>query len=172
MTLSRQNAEHRREIRIKASHFGNCLIKPHSAASYGNRVELRVPWHFEADNTLPPCRGGPKDSSGNPFPVHFPSIHQAIDMSENAATYDPALQREVAQLIVESLNLDTPADQIHPDDPLYGDGLGLDSIDVLEVALLVSKKYGLQLRADNDKNHAIFSSLRSLTEYIGAHRKS
>jgi acyl carrier protein len=93
-------------------------------------------------------------------------------MSENAATYDPALQREVAQLIVESLNLDTPADQINPDDPLYGDGLGLDSIDVLEVALLVSKKYGLQLRADNDKNHAIFSSLRSLTEYISAHRKS
>lgn len=91
--------------------------------------------------------------------------------SENtAATYDLGLQHEVAALIVEALNLDTAADAINPDDPLYGDGLGLDSIDVLEVALLVSKRYGLQLRADNEDNHRIFSSLRSLTEYIAAKR--
>jgi acyl carrier protein len=92
-------------------------------------------------------------------------------MSEST-TYDPDLQQEVAQLIVKSLNLDTDAARINPDDPLYGDGLGLDSIDVLEIALVVSKKYGLQLRANNEDNHAIFSSLRSLTEYIIAHRKS
>ncbi len=93
-------------------------------------------------------------------------------MSENTAAYDPAVQLEVAQLIVESLNLEVEAGKINPDDPLYGDGLGLDSIDVLEVALVVSKKYGLQLRADSENNHVIFSSLRSLTEYIIAHRKS
>lgn len=98
--------------------------------------------------------------------------HQANKMSENTATYDLGLQQEIAQLIVESLNLDVAADTINPDDPLYGDGLGLDSIDVLEVALLVSKKYGLQLRADSDDNHAIFKSLRSLTEYIIAQRQS
>ena len=91
-------------------------------------------------------------------------------MSEYIANYDPVLQNEVTQLIIQALNLDVVAETINPDDPLYGDGLGLDSIDVLEVALLVSKKYGLQLRANNDDNHTIFSSLRSLTEYIIAHR--
>lgn len=92
-------------------------------------------------------------------------------MPENTApTYDLGLQSEVAALIVDALNLDVSADEIGPDDPLYGDGLGLDSIDVLEVALVVSKRYGLQLRADNDDNHRIFSSLRSLTEFISAQR--
>jgi acyl carrier protein len=91
-------------------------------------------------------------------------------MSEYIANYDPVLQKEVTQLIIQALNLDVVAETINPDDPLYGDGLGLDSIDVLEVALLVSKKYGLQLRANDDDNHVIFSSLRSLTEYIMAHR--
>ena len=93
-------------------------------------------------------------------------------MFEKPATYDLGLQSEVAHLIVDALNLDVAADAINPDDPLYGEGLGLDSIDVLEVALVVSKKYGLQLRADNDDNQAIFSSLRSLTEYIIAQRAS
>ena len=92
-------------------------------------------------------------------------------MSENTAPiYDRDLQSEVAALIVDALNLDVAAADIGSDDPLYGDGLGLDSIDVLEVALVVSKRYGLQLRADNDDNHRIFSSLRSLTEYISAQR--
>lgn len=80
------------------------------------------------------------------------------------------LQREVAQLIVEGLNLEITADQITPDAPLYGDGLGLDSIDVLEIALVISKRYGLQLRADNADNRHIFSSLRRLSEYIATHR--
>ena len=80
------------------------------------------------------------------------------------------MQREVAELMVECLNLEITADQITPDAPLYGDGLGLDSIDVLEVALVVSKRYGLQLRADSADNQHIFSSLRSLTDHIAAHR--
>jgi acyl carrier protein len=86
--------------------------------------------------------------------------------TENPVANDVLLQREVASLIVEALNLDMAAEDINPDDPLYGDGLGLDSIDVLEIALVVSKKYGLQLRADSDDNHTIFRSLRSLTDYI------
>ena len=80
------------------------------------------------------------------------------------------LQREVAQLMVECLNLEVTADQITADAPLYGDGLGLDSIDVLEVALVVSKRYGLQLRSDSEDNQHIFSSLRSLCDYIAAKR--
>ena len=81
------------------------------------------------------------------------------------------LQREVAELMIECLNLEVTADQITPDAPLYGEGLGLDSIDVLEVALSVSKRYGLQLRTDDEANNqSIFSSLRSLSDYIAAQR--
>jgi len=83
---------------------------------------------------------------------------------------DERLQREVAALMIESLNLEVTADEIAPDSPLFGEGLGLDSIDVLEVALVVSKRYGLQLRADNADNQHIFSSLRTLCDYIAAHR--
>lgn len=80
------------------------------------------------------------------------------------------LQREVAEMMIESLNLEVTADQIAPDAALYGEGLGLDSIDVLEVALVVSKRYGLQLRADSADNRHIFSSLRSLADHIAANR--
>ncbi len=80
------------------------------------------------------------------------------------------LQNEVAGLIVSALNLDTRPDEIEPEAPLYGEGLGLDSIDILEVALVVSKRYGFQLRADNADNVRIFSSLANLTRHIAAHR--
>ncbi len=77
---------------------------------------------------------------------------------------------EVAQLLVTSLNLEVAPEDIAPDTPLYGDGLGLDSIDILEVALAVSKRYGFQLRADDENNEAIYSSLRNLTQHIAKHR--
>jgi acyl carrier protein len=80
------------------------------------------------------------------------------------------LQREVAGLIVSALNLDITAEEITADAPLYGDGLGLDSIDILEVALVVSKQYGFKLRADSEDNVRIFGSLASLTEHIAEHR--
>ena len=83
---------------------------------------------------------------------------------------DATLQREVAELMIESLNLEVSADKILPDAPLYGDGLGLDSIDVLEIALVVSKRYGVTLKADSADNQRIFSSLRSLADYIAANR--
>ena len=81
-----------------------------------------------------------------------------------------ALQLEIAELMVQALNLDVAATEIEPDAPLYGDDLGLDSIDILEVALVVSKRYGLQLKSDNENNHQIFSSLRNLAEYVAAHK--
>lgn len=80
------------------------------------------------------------------------------------------LQNEVADLIVSALNLDIRPGEIQPDAPLYGEGLGLDSIDILEVALVVSKHFGFQLRADNADNISIFSSLASLTRHIAANR--
>jgi acyl carrier protein len=81
-----------------------------------------------------------------------------------------ALEREVAALMVDALNLDVGPDQIDPQAPLYGEGLGLDSIDILEVALVVSKQYGFQLRSDDENNVRIFSSLRSLAQHIAQHR--
>ncbi|HWR78461.1 MAG TPA: phosphopantetheine-binding protein [Thiobacillus sp.] len=80
------------------------------------------------------------------------------------------LQNDVAVLIVSTLNLDISPEEIQPDASLYGEGLGLDSIDILEVALVVSKRFGFQLRADNADNISIFSSLASLTRHIAANR--
>lgn len=80
------------------------------------------------------------------------------------------LQNEIAGLIVSSLNLDVSPEDIQADAPLYGEGLGLDSIDILEVALVVSKRFGFQLRADNADNIKIFSSLSSLTQHIAANK--
>ncbi len=82
------------------------------------------------------------------------------------------LQQEVAALLVEALNLDTAAEAIDPEAPLYGEGLGLDSIDILEVALVVSQRYGFQLKSDDDDNLRIFRSLASLSEHIAANRKT
>jgi acyl carrier protein len=83
-----------------------------------------------------------------------------------------ALLPELARLIVSALNLDLKPEEIGPDDALYGEGLGLDSIDILEVALAVSKHFGVQLRADNENNVAIFRSLRSLAEFVSASRSA
>ena len=82
------------------------------------------------------------------------------------------LEREVAELIVESLNLeDVQAEDIDPDTPLFGDGLGLDSIDALEIALAISMRYGFQMRSDDSENQRIFGSLQSLSQYIAERRK-
>lgn len=80
------------------------------------------------------------------------------------------LQPEVAALIVEALNLEVQPQDIDPQAPLYGDGLGLDSIDMLEIALVISKRYGFQLKSDNENNQRIFASLHALTEHIASHR--
>ena len=84
--------------------------------------------------------------------------------------HDNNLRLEIAALMVEALNLDVAAASIDPQAPLFGDGLGLDSIDVLEVALEISKRYGFQLRADDEDNPRIFASLASLADYVAAHR--
>ena len=99
-----------------------------------------------------------------------------MSMSELAPTLPPTLETgatlegELAELIVAALNLEMPARQIDPEARLYGEGLGLDSIDILEIALVVSKHYGVQLRADDAANTQIFRSLRQLAAYVAAHR--
>ena len=81
-----------------------------------------------------------------------------------------AQEKELAQLIVTSLNLEVSADQVEPEAALYGEGLGLDSIDILELSLVISKAYGVQLKSDDTDNSKIFSSLRSLSQYIQQNR--
>ena len=82
----------------------------------------------------------------------------------------PDLQNELAQLIVEALNLEIAPGEIDPRAPLYQEGLGLDSIDILEVALVVGKRYGVELRADDQNNQKIFRSLEVLASHIAAQR--
>ena len=81
-------------------------------------------------------------------------------------------ETELAQLIVKTLNLEVTSDEIDPEQPLFSEGLGLDSIDILEIALAVSQTYGVQLRSDDENNAAIFRSLRSLNNDIQKRRSA
>jgi acyl carrier protein len=81
-----------------------------------------------------------------------------------------ALEAEVANLIVQALNLEIAAPAIDPNTPLFREGLELDSIDMLEIALEVSKRYGFQMRSDDTDNARIFASLRALSAHIESNR--
>jgi acyl carrier protein len=84
---------------------------------------------------------------------------------------DPrAFELEIARLIGEVVNLDCSPDQIEPTAPLFGEGLGLDSIDLLEIALAVSQNYGFALRSDDPDNRRIFAALRAFSAHIARHR--
>lgn len=87
----------------------------------------------------------------------------------NASEQSP-LEQELAVVLVEALNLEVAPAEIDPNAPLYGEGLGLDSIDILEVALEISRRYGFQLRSDDERNKQIFESLRSLAAHVAANR--
>jgi acyl carrier protein len=88
----------------------------------------------------------------------------------NGREVDPALLREIAGLIVKALNLEIAVDEIDPHAPLYKEGLGLDSIDILEVALVVSKRYGFKLKEDDQDNVRVFRSLQSLAAHVAERR--
>ena len=88
-------------------------------------------------------------------------LESSIQISEETA---------LAKLIITTLNLEMSESDISPEEALFGDGLGLDSIDILEISLVVSQTYGVQLRSDDENNHEVFSSLRSLSRYIQSHR--
>ena len=77
----------------------------------------------------------------------------------------------LAKLLVDALNLeDTAPQDIDPEEALFGDGLGLDSIDALELALAISENYAVELRSDDENNRRIFANLRSLSNYVQAQR--
>ncbi len=88
--------------------------------------------------------------------------------SEGAQT---VAERELAGLIVTALNLEgVGPEEIEPEAPLFGGSLGLDSIDALELALAISKRYGFELRSDDENNVRIFASLRSLAQHVSTRR--
>ena len=89
----------------------------------------------------------------------------AVELLSDGRALSPQ-ELALAELIVTTLNLETRPSEIDPEAPLYGAGLGLDSIDILEIALAVSKSYGIRLRSDDGNNQKIFSSLRSLNQHI------
>ena len=92
-------------------------------------------------------------------------------MTNNSAIENGDFEKELAKLVVTALNLEISPEEIDPEAPLYGDeGLGIDSIDVLEISLAITKQYGLQLRSDDENNAQIFASLRNLGKHIQQHR--
>lgn len=77
----------------------------------------------------------------------------------------------MAELLVEALNLeDISAAEIDPNEQLFGDGLGLDSIDALEIALAISQEYGVQMKAEDESTREAFATLKSLTEFVEQHK--
>jgi acyl carrier protein len=100
-----------------------------------------------------------------------PSV-QVTPSAAGATLEQSASEHELAVLLVEALNLEVAPADIDPNAPLYGEGLGLDSIDILEVALEVSRRYGFQLRSDDENNQLIFQSLRSLATHVAKHRST
>ena len=92
-------------------------------------------------------------------------------MSLNSTTVGMSdFEREVAGLIVEALRLEMRPDELAVDAALRGGDLGLDSIDMLEIALAVSKRYGVEIQSDDVDTRRIFGSLRALAEHVSKHR--
>lgn len=78
-----------------------------------------------------------------------------------------ASEAALAVLLVEVLNLeDVTPQELDPEEPLFGDGLGLDSIDALEIALAVAEEHGIEMKAEDESTRQAFATLRSLNEFI------
>lgn len=99
-------------------------------------------------------------------------LQSAPAISSPGGTEKSAFELEIAAHLVEALNLEVGPEEIDPQEALYDGSLGLDSIDILEIALTISKKYGLQLRADDEGNHQIFATLRTLATHVQANRQT
>jgi acyl carrier protein len=95
--------------------------------------------------------------------------NQQLDASSAQGTMTD-WEREIAVLIIESLNLDVDHAAFVPSAPLYEGALGLDSIDMLEIATVLSQHYGVEIRSGDAKNEEIFSSLRALADYVARNR--
>ncbi|HHH38624.1 MAG TPA: acyl carrier protein [Sedimenticola sp.] len=79
---------------------------------------------------------------------------------------------ELKRMLIEGLHLeDVTPDDIDPEAPLFGDGLGLDSIDALEIGVMLDRRYGIKITSDDKRNPQIFASLASLADFVAAQRQ-
>jgi acyl carrier protein len=97
-------------------------------------------------------------------------MNASMQVRPTIARPQTSAETQLAELIVMTLRLEMSPSEIIPDDPLFGGGLGLDSIDALELALAVSRAHGIELRSDDERNLQIFASLASLSRHIETHR--
>lgn len=81
------------------------------------------------------------------------------------------LEFEIKEMIIEALDLeDVTVEDIETEEPLFIEGLGLDSIDALELGLALQKKYGVKLEADSEETKKHFASVKTLAEFVSANR--
>jgi acyl carrier protein len=97
-------------------------------------------------------------------------MNAPMQVQSDTALGQSHAEQQLAELIVTTLRLEMRPGEIVPSEPLFSGGLGLDSIDALELALAVSRAYGIELRSDDERNLQIFASLASLSRHIEAHR--
>jgi len=95
------------------------------------------------------------------------AVKEAFDSGENMTTASNAREQEVKEFIISTLDLeDITPEQIDVEAPIFGDGLGLDSIDALELGVALSKKYSITMEADSEETKGHFASVRALASYI------
>jgi acyl carrier protein len=157
MSLINMRLERGATVALRAATLNNAPLRRHRPAGSrpfeGGRIVRRTP-----------ARAG----SGSQR--HDMAENAELLQSSTAAAAVATVRLELATLITRALNLEVAPADIDPAAPLYRDGLGLDSIDILEVALVISKEYGIQLKADSEENHVIFSSLNALSEFVAGQR--
>ena len=109
------------------------------------------------------------NASTDPLKTARPAEQLQVQQDPRGEPQSP-IEAEVATLIVETLQLEDAPASIAPQQPLFNQGLGLDSIDALELSLALSKRYGIELRSDDDRNGEIFANLRSLSRHVAQAR--
>ena len=87
-----------------------------------------------------------------------------------AAETKSEMERELAEVMVRVLELEVSPDEIEPEAALFGEGLGLDSIDALELSLEIARRYGVEIKAEDERHERIFASLRALARHVEDHR--
>jgi len=104
-------------------------------------------------------------------PVRRDQQHKQAAARPPGKVQDVSMIEELKALLISELNLEevTPED-IDENAPLFGDGLGLDSIDALELAVILDKRYGVKIKAKDSRNAEIFASLSSLAQFVSEHR--
>ena len=132
---------------------------------YGQKWLRSMPTQLIMPTALEPLERPEFARDFSVMPDNAHATHKAQPATDRTEVRD-----HLAALIAAALNLDVAPRAIDPEAPLYGEGLGLDSIDILEIALVVAKEYGIQIKADSAENHLIFRSLNALTDFVISQR--